>query len=199
MTDTTAPSFNGNSKGLGVFHKAKETYLYYSLAGSNGADLQVLSSENGLSVETFHEDPVIIDAQGVKVNIDKTGNYRISELGTVYALTYLDWTGEDRRTSLALSKDLVHWKYVTHVPGIADTAVIVPNHFEGQKFLMFFGDHDIRVSEIQRAVLAYLGEDVQVLEHSPALQLHIEYSHARGIVMRFAKLQCHRARAVGRR
>src|SRR5208282_1376885 len=60
-------------------------------------------------------------------------------------------------------------------------------------------DHDVRVSEIQRAVLAYPGEDVQVLQHGPALQLYIEHADAGSVVIWLAELQRHCAGAIRRR
>jgi len=146
MTEFSKSPTETSPRGLGVFQQEKTTFLYYSLGTQTGPDLQVLSTDEGISVQTFHEDPWIKDKNDIRIETRKTGNYRISQLGSVYALTFLDWSGDSKKSYIALSKNVIHWKKITQIPGIADTSVIIPNHYEGREFMMFFGDHDIRIA-----------------------------------------------------
>lgn len=134
-------------KGLGIFGTPNSVYLYYALVNKVQHDFQVLSSTDGVSIETYHETPHLLDIEGNKIDVAATDAFRISQLGGVYALTYKYSQNGERNVYLALSKDLLHWKTVTVLPkNISDTAVIIPNHYKNREFVMFFGDHDIHVA-----------------------------------------------------
>jgi predicted GH43/DUF377 family glycosyl hydrolase len=146
MSDLLLPPSETAARGLGVYHYGTETYVYYCLGGDQRADFQVLSAQEGAAIQTFHEDPWIKDRNDKRIPVKNTSNFRCSILGNVFALTYLEWNNNQRRLHLALSKNLVHWKQVAQITEIANTAIIIPNYYENNQFVMFFGDHDIRMA-----------------------------------------------------
>lgn len=144
-----ADSKTSNSKGLGVFGSDSDVYFYYRVVKENGVDLQVLSSSDGLSVQTFHKSASLKTRDGQELPLSGVEAFRISQLGSVYALTYKDRSKNTPDLMLALSKDMVSWTAVSTLKGIHETALIVPNHYENQNFLMFYGDQDIRIATSQ--------------------------------------------------
>lgn len=141
MSTNIPPSTS--SKGLGVYQTIKELYYYYKLGRPTGAVLQVLSSTDPTSVQTFHTYGAIKTRQGDVLTIDGIESLRIAELGTVYAMTYKDAASKTKDLKLALSKDLNSWTMITDIQGITETAVIFPNHYQEKSFTMVTGDHDL--------------------------------------------------------
>ncbi len=147
MNTILIPPRSDTSRGLGVYYHEGNIYLYYMVHDGERCALQLLSSDDTMSIKTFHEHPSIKDKHNNLVDVRNINNIRISMLGNVFAMTYIDWNHSPRRMHLALSKNLIQWKEVGWIHEIAETGTIVPNYYHQGKFAMFFGNHDIRVAE----------------------------------------------------
>lgn len=134
------------SKGLGVYQTPTDIYYYYRLARPTGSVLQVLSSRDPVSVQTFHTYGSFKNRSGEIHTLDGAEAFQITELGAVYALTYKDKTLESGEIQLALSKDLKTWTAVSSLKDIKETAIILPNHYEDKQFVMVYGEQDIRIA-----------------------------------------------------
>ncbi len=146
MTQISNRSSQQSSKGLGIFQTTKDIYYYYRLGRPEGAVLQVLSSTDPLNVQTFHTYGTFKNRNGENRTIDGVESFRISELGSVYALTYKDKSNTSDELQLALSKDLQSFTSITNIKGIKETGMIIPNHYDSKSFVMVYGEHDLRIA-----------------------------------------------------
>lgn len=146
MTQISNSSSQQSSKGLGIFQTTKDIYYYYRLGRPEGAVLQVLSSTDPLNVQTFHTYGTFKNRNGEERTIDGVESFRISELGSVYALTYKDTSNTSGELQLALSKDLQSFTSITSIKGIKETGMIIPNHYDSKSFVMVYGEHDLRIA-----------------------------------------------------
>lgn len=160
-SQSTLPSLP--SKGLGVYLSPTEIYYYYRMARPNGSVLQVLSSSDPTSVQTFHTYGSFKSRNGEKILVHGADAFRISQLNSIYALTYKDETDETEQLHLALSKDLTTWTSIASIKGIKETGVIIPDHYKQNKFVMIYGEHDIRLATSQD-ILNWTTQDKPLIE-----------------------------------
>jgi predicted GH43/DUF377 family glycosyl hydrolase len=168
MTQISSSSSQQTSKGLGIFQTPKDIYYYYRLGRPEGSVLQVLSSTDPLNVQTFHTYGSFKSRTGEPRTIDGVESFRVSELGSVYALTYKDTSVTNGELQLALSKDLNTWTSISSLKGIHETGMIIPNHYDSKSFVMVYGEHDIRIATSED-VLTWNVHEQPII---PAIQDH---------------------------
>lgn len=168
MTTIDNNSQQHTSKGLGIFQTAKDIYYYYRLGTPSGSVLQVLSSNDPISVQTLHTYGNFKTRSGEPRTIDGVESFRISELGSVYALTYKDTSVSSGELQLALSKDLNSWTTIAGIKGIKETGMIIPNHYDSKSFVMIYGEHDLRIATSDD-VLNWKSREEPII---PAIQDH---------------------------
>jgi len=132
-----------------IVHNNK-VYLIYRAEGDSGVStLCLATSKDGYKFEKHENNPVI----GPSLPEEKQGceDPRITKIGDTFYMTYTSYDGmypersENINTSLATSKDLIHWKKHGVILKGIKSAALFSERIKG-KYFMFIGGKKIQIA-----------------------------------------------------
>ncbi len=101
--------------------------------------LWVYWSKNGSTFAGVPEKITITLPNKKAENITKCHSFSISHIGPTYILTYIRKMGNSAHLVTATTKTFHHFKVVNEIPHMKEKAVVVPNYFGDEKYLMYIG------------------------------------------------------------
>lgn len=132
--------------GLGVYRNNDQIYLYHNNPQKGTPEFVAEVGTDGFNFHPWDQKPILIDAKKRIQSIATISDMRLSHVADTFFLTYklISDTRPDIR--IALSKDLINFDKLGPVTGIKEIGQIVPEFLLGGKYVMYFGEHDLRVA-----------------------------------------------------
>ena len=131
---------------LGVASTDKKVFLYINLIGFQGNPFRLCTSTDGINFKPNKELPVILNEEGTSENTNRSKDFRISTLQKKYFLTYKNEYDDGENFNAASSTNLIEWKKTTTKGPLNEVGVVVPNYKHRDKYVMFHGETDIKIS-----------------------------------------------------
>src|SRR4030042_6098801 len=138
------PPITNESTPLGVFSDEQKVLLYHTLDSEKFFQADI--STEGFSFSSHTSNAKVVDEKRRNVNPHKCLDFRVSKINGKYFLTYKDQKERQYQLDGATSKDLIRWQRISKIGEIHETASIVPNYQHDGKYVMYYGEHDIRIA-----------------------------------------------------
>ncbi|MBI2031717.1 MAG: hypothetical protein HYT08_03825 [Candidatus Levybacteria bacterium] len=130
---------------LGVTVKDKKVFLFHNLFGYKNA-FRIATSTDGFSFKRFSKEPQILNERGEREITLKCRDFRISQAGSDFFLTYKIEKNRNKILSSATSKDLITWKKINYLPDIKEISMLVPDYKYNEDYVLYFGEDDIKIA-----------------------------------------------------
>lgn len=128
------------ARALGVFLHDNRVYLFYQSSLSSIGLFQIDKSVNGIDFSLFEDSAKIKLPSGKKENIANTSDFRISNIGEKYYLTYKTTTKKKSYLKGTLSSDPINWKKPGNISTPAEAGMLVPNYKCKGEYVLYFGE-----------------------------------------------------------
>lgn len=138
-----------------VAHKGKVYLIYRAEGKKNVSSLCLAVSNDGYNFKKYKNNPIIKPTTPQ----EKGGceDPRITKIGDTYYLPYTSYNGQQPvspktiNESLAVSKDMLHWKKKAFMIKGLKSAALFPEKIDG-KYVIFIGGENIKVGESEDLV-----------------------------------------------
>lgn len=131
---------------LGVAATGKNVFLYINLIGFRDNPFRLTTSTDGINFKASKKNPVIITENKEYENTLRSKDFRISTLQKQYYLMYKSEYHDGALLKSAVSKDLITWHRGKTHGSIQELGVIAPNYKHKGKYVMYYGEGDIKVA-----------------------------------------------------
>ena len=129
------------SRPLGVGAVDQSVIMYFQ--NDTTKTVRATVSSDGLH---FDDTKKKISLPALGTAKDFYANFTITEYKNEHILSFVDQGKASRHLSFASSRDGFSWELKTQVKTIHEQGVIVPNYQHERQYVMYFGEHEIKVA-----------------------------------------------------
>lgn len=133
-------------KVIGLSQKDQEVLLYYTYEKNGKNYFKLVSSQDGF---TFNGNTKYVIVTDEKKREDKNydwSSFRAAKQKNTYIVTYKTPTKKDKSLTSVSSSDLIRLTKMGKIPSIQETGVIVPDFQYKKKYVMYFGEKNIKIA-----------------------------------------------------
>ena len=130
---------------IGLTAHNNKLLLYYCQGENGNTFFKVIGSQDGFVFDNESQYVFMFDKSQKEEQSFDFINVRISKVGDEYFMAYQDKISASLLMS-AFSTDLIRWQELGKVDTIKEPGVIVPEYRFEDKYVMYFGQGDIRVA-----------------------------------------------------
>lgn len=134
-------------RGLGVYTHNSNVYLYYS-PDDQITQYHVAISADGFVFERFQKNLTVATPKNITLKYSTYHNFKAARVSEGEDFTLLFQSKIDGATDLftATSKDLVKWRFDSHIPHINEPASLVQDYRFEDSLVMYYGEENINIA-----------------------------------------------------
>ncbi len=133
----------GKTCWLSLSEVGKEVRLFYIKDDRKNGPIEILKSSNGIDFSQLNQRMIFKNKIfGLSNKFDIEKGFKISKIKEGYFLSY----GKAGKILSAVSEDCVCWKKIGAIDNIKNCGLITDGATLSEKYLMFFGEHLIRIA-----------------------------------------------------
>ncbi len=135
--------------GVGALCDSGKKIIFYYTEENNKISLKMISSNNGY-IFSKKSEKVLIFESGIlkrKINLHDCSDFNFSRLDSeTYFLSYIEKTSKGNILHGAVSNDLKKWRTISTYKNISEQSVVVPDFMYNDKYVMYFGNKNIKIA-----------------------------------------------------
>lgn len=133
-------------KSLGITTLDNKIFVFYQSSKNKKDEFTVDYSKDGQNFNHFNSNGKIIES-GTPIDIEKISALRISKVGDVYSMLFIQKTDGKEYLNSADTRDLITWDSHGRMFPITDIAVQIPFFTHKDKEVIFFGGKALNTAE----------------------------------------------------